>query len=322
MTQAATIHQTAHPCRLFGIFAREARVGVLFRRGPSKWVRLVKWSVGDDTFKLGQWFHGRIYERRCDLSPDGRLLIYFASKFTRKTIADQMGMLEKSIAGMGKDAAQTESHYSCAWTAVSKPPWLTALALWPKGDCWHGGGLFSDDKTVQLNHWPCEAKPHPNHQPSGLHVIANCDAQGEDWPVYSERLMRDGWKLEQKGRFRHSWSSGWTTKQEEIFSKRSICGRYDLLMTTERIDFEAYGGPYVLAFHLRPTQDDGWVSLGSATWADWDHRGRLIMAKDGRLFHCEMRDSGRIVPHLLYDFNDDKPQPVESPPEASDWDYV
>ncbi len=40
----------APPCRLSVILAREAPVGVIFRRGPAK------------------WFHGRIYERRSDLS--------------------------------------------------------------------------------------------------------------------------------------------------------------------------------------------------------------------------------------------------------------
>ena len=62
-------------------------------------------------------FKGRIYERRCDLSPDGQLLGYFA--------ADR-------LSGFG------------TWTAVSRPPFLTALALWPKGDAWGGGAFFQD----------------------------------------------------------------------------------------------------------------------------------------------------------------------------------
>jgi hypothetical protein len=36
-----------------------------------------------------------------------------------------------------------DASYTYAWTAVSKPPWLTALGLCPKGNCWDGGGLFT-----------------------------------------------------------------------------------------------------------------------------------------------------------------------------------
>jgi hypothetical protein len=60
----------------------------------------------------------------CDLSPDGELLVYFATSYLKPLRT---------------------------WTAVSRPPYLTALALWPKGDAWGGGGLFRDNRTLQLN---------------------------------------------------------------------------------------------------------------------------------------------------------------------------
>src|SRR5215831_4419387 len=94
------------PCRLFVILAREASKAVIFRRGPSRWTQLILWDTQHDTFVYGQWFKGRIYERRCDLSPDGSKLIYFAAKW-RKPLA--------------------------SWTAISTPPWWTAHALWPNG---------------------------------------------------------------------------------------------------------------------------------------------------------------------------------------------
>src|SRR5688572_26547893 len=111
--------------RLYAIQARNAPVAVVFRRGPSNHVELIKWDTENDTFDEGQWLKGRIYERRCDLSPDGDLLVYFA-------------------------ANHKEPHYS--WTAISRPPHLKALAFWPKGDCWGGGGLFESEETLSLNH--------------------------------------------------------------------------------------------------------------------------------------------------------------------------
>ena len=32
------------------------------------------------------------------------------------------------------------------------PPWFTALAVWPKGDSWGGGGLFVSDQHFLLEH--------------------------------------------------------------------------------------------------------------------------------------------------------------------------
>jgi len=55
--------------RLYAILAREAKFVVVFRRGPSKRVQLLLWHTDSDEFQEGQWFKGRIYERRSDLSP-------------------------------------------------------------------------------------------------------------------------------------------------------------------------------------------------------------------------------------------------------------
>jgi len=100
------------------------------------------------------------------LSPDGSKLVYFAQKINRRTLSD--------------------SEYTYAWTAVSRPPYFTALALWPKGDCWNGGGLFETNSRLWLNHHG-GSRPHPEHRPRGLEVrggklfVAEPGAGG-DWP--------------------------------------------------------------------------------------------------------------------------------------------
>jgi len=66
---------TESSTRLFCLWAREASVGVVFRRGPTNLVQLLKWNLESDELVPGQWFKGRIYERRCDLSPCGDYLI-------------------------------------------------------------------------------------------------------------------------------------------------------------------------------------------------------------------------------------------------------
>jgi hypothetical protein len=62
------------PCRLAFLFAASAPVVVILRRGPSRRVKMVVWNTKTDHFVDGEWWHGRIYEDRCGLSPDGRLV--------------------------------------------------------------------------------------------------------------------------------------------------------------------------------------------------------------------------------------------------------
>lgn len=90
--------QPLPPARLYVLLARVARVGMILRRGPTDWVQMIHWDTRKDTFTLGQWFHGKVYPEKSDISPDGSLIIYFAGKFGKQS--DPMKR---------------------AWTAISKP---------------------------------------------------------------------------------------------------------------------------------------------------------------------------------------------------------
>ena len=65
--------------RLFVLPARKSPLAAIFRRGPSNHVLLIQGNLDQDTFTPGQGFKGRIYERRCDLSPERDMLLYFAA---------------------------------------------------------------------------------------------------------------------------------------------------------------------------------------------------------------------------------------------------
>ena len=71
--------------RLHVILARNGSKAVVFRRGPSDKVAVIGWEREDDSFTPGQWLRGRIYPYRCDLSPDGVYLIYFAAKYDSRS---------------------------------------------------------------------------------------------------------------------------------------------------------------------------------------------------------------------------------------------
>ena len=66
------MEREAFPARLHVLLASGSSRAVVLRRGPSGAVASFLWDRRDDSFALGQWLRGRIYERRADLSPDGR----------------------------------------------------------------------------------------------------------------------------------------------------------------------------------------------------------------------------------------------------------
>jgi hypothetical protein len=149
-----------HP-RLFVIMAQRSPRAVILRRGPSRWYHLIRWNTAKDEFEYGAWFKGRIYEERCDLSPDGELFVYFALQDSR-----------------------WQTSYHGAWTAVSRAPWLHALALWPEGSTWGGGGRFVADRELILRNGGL--KEHPDHPARGLTLAAGaCPRHSTDGVVAS-----------------------------------------------------------------------------------------------------------------------------------------
>src|SRR5437588_8857473 len=50
----------ADRCWMFVLLAREASVGVILRRGQTKWWHVTLWDTRTDKFQSGQWFHGQM----------------------------------------------------------------------------------------------------------------------------------------------------------------------------------------------------------------------------------------------------------------------
>ena len=61
------------PPQLYAIRATAASIAVVFaHRGP--WFMIARWNLDANKVEPGTWFRGRIYQRRCDISPDGKWL--------------------------------------------------------------------------------------------------------------------------------------------------------------------------------------------------------------------------------------------------------
>jgi hypothetical protein len=293
------VNNTLKPCRAFAILACDAPLAVILRRGPSDWVQLIRWETTSDNIEYGQWFKGRIYERRCDLSPNGKLFLYFARKTNKKMLDEQS--------------------YTDVWTAVSKPPYFTALALWPKGNSWNGGGVFDDDRTIRLNHNPERMAAHPDHEPSGLSIIMDFDNKGEDASIYPQLLLRHGWEFVQDGHGEYKepkWR--WKLNQPNIW--RKTIKRYGLSLLMKLIGSKQYyyGDKLVLEYLVVDEQTNKTYPIENATWADWDQQGRLVYIAKGLLIGQQFKSELKL-PRVIADLNPQVPYSVTTPEWATTW---
>lgn len=274
MTGAPADDPDDRTARLYAIVARARRRAVVFRRGPNKRVRLLLWNLDSDTLVGGQWFKGRIYERRCDLDPDGTMLVYFAASFR--------GPLQ-------------------SWTAVSRPPYLTALALWRLGDTYSGGGLFPRQGLLELNH---HAGPDgalrllDGYQvPPGLAVVPMFDDLG-----YADDGLLEAWRLER---------DGWTIDGPQAVKPAGPGATLDV-STHALGDGLGQHGMKNAVIRRGSVQRD----LGRVDWADTDHNGDILYAANGCLHRIRAGNLMTGDAALVADLNGMRFMLVRPPPAA------
>lgn len=262
--------QTRAATRLFFLVAREARTAVVFRRGPAKQVQMLRWDLATDVVVPGQWLSGRLYNERCDVSPDGRLVVYFAGKF--------------------KAAMDT-------FTAVCRPPYFTALALWPDSGTWGGGGFFVSDRQLILNYnhivelngglgIPADFEVGFVTQYRAAHPEGETLAQSRGWVLIARGV--DG---EPTPAMRVVFAEPWVHEKPNP--------RYPWLALERRwLGMFAVNGPScVYSYRLieRSRRSSGGPprceELGRRDWAEWDHDGSLLLADGGCLLRRRMSGS-------------------------------
>ena len=287
--------------RLYAILARKSPLAVVFRRGPSKSVLLLRWNTADDTFEHGQWLRGRIYERRCDLSPQGDLLLYFAANW--------------------------RPPYQ-SWSAISRPPFLKALALWPKGDGWGGGGHFESGNKILLNHAATEMALAPGLTvPRWMKIqpFGDRPGWGEDDPVWSARLERDGWNLvSYPADTRHDFRAkvAWEFSPPIAWDKPNPVYPKHCSLQMALTGIKERDGPWYLTDHTLIRENGRQDRLGRTDWADWSHSGDLLFAMDGCLFRLAC-NNGHLddleLARKIADLTQLKFEPVKAPETASLW---
>jgi hypothetical protein len=302
----------APPARVEAIVARNAHVAVIFRRGPSRSVRMLKWNLRSDRIEGGQWIEARVHVDRSDISPSGNLVACFVASYRK---------------GPG------------TWTAISRPPNFTALAVWPKGDTWGGGGLFAAEDHFLMAHdtrveyGVDQFKLLPDFStPRRFRVQAfasHCPVPACD--VEQARMVLSGWRFVQRRdvgrRPACDPDMSYPFGQPEILARvlddpkrpRFVLHRVHLGYGPVRQQ-SAFS---ILRAEIHDRKTGAQHDLGPVEWVDCDHKGDVLWSRHGRLFRLAgpTRHGMKIdaEPKLVADLNDMAFEPIEAPKSALRW---
>lgn len=270
--------RTPANCSLKAWFAHSAPVAVLLRRGPSEWVRMIRWDLRDDSFALGQWFHGKIAAEQCDLSDDGELFLYLARREGRRYWPEDIGPV---------------------WTAVSRPPHFSALALWAHPG-YEGGGLFKGSRHLLLNiARPCERRANAE-----LPLQVETSGRFSSW---FQACLHKGWQAP-------DLPGGAESNYHWQMRTRLIKRQGELMLTWQKHQAHRYQwrNHFTLWRSGEPT------AIEEADFVDFDCNGRLVMGRQGQVLACQ-RPEENLEWVCLADFSSQQPEPMEPTESAMTW---
>lgn len=271
------MNDVSFPPRLHALIARDQNVAIVIRRGPSKQVATFLWNLDKDNFKIGQWLKGRIYERRCDISRDGKHFLYFAMTDKRSNKA------------------------AATWTALSRMPYLKALDFYPKGDAWEGGGIFLNNKEYFLNDRYYH-KHKDERRTSGLQCLNNMRAKhahgAECLSIYFPRLIKEGWELIEH---QNNIAIFEKTLGDWVLRKIAHAG------TNTPDGKGCYWDEHILNYKKKLTIDGA-----NWEWADFDKK-TVVFAEKGCLFRAKISADFMAKPKKLIDFSKHVFEPIRAP---------
>lgn len=284
---------TPLPPRLYGIVATQAPIAVIFQRGPGRRWGLYRWDLSSGDFEVGAGFTGTLYPRRCDLSPDGRLLYAFVLKGGKGEFVGQAGLK--------------------TYSAVSRAPWLYALAAWPESGTWTRGYHFVDARASGPEIGPAlagDAAPLRERYRLALRLSG-----AEQYAVERRR----GW-VEHASCPPRGPNDVWDERRSVVLSKVRPAGRRAQGLALVLSDRGALrqGGIEGRRPSYRLERLGRAIELDGVVWADWDPFGRLLVAtRDARL---QVRDADdAALPVLRERVLTTSPPLVRAPEWARSW---
>ena len=232
---------------------------------------MLTWDLQTDKITPGQWLKHRAYTEFADLSSDGRYLIYNA-------------------------ATHNLTHaVGSSYVAISKPPFFTAVALYPTPGFEEGAGAFLDNRRF----WVAASGLVPGGEDllraNGLKRVAR----------RPERTFMTGWAevdFTEDRRFGPLAARVWSF-EKPVGQGWTLCRRYTRALTSRHAG--PRGNWSWLAHELHGP--DGSTDLNTE-WADaW--QGELLFARDGCLF----RMTPGAEPRRIADLTPNTFRPVRVP---------
>lgn len=279
--------------------ATGASVAAVFRRGPSTRWHIIKWDFGLGVLESGAWLNGHLYPRQSNISADGRLLGYFAS------------------ISHPHSPSWPESYF-----AVSKLPWLTALAAWKNEGTWSWGCDFGNAGELNIHGEVFAEKPFHGSWP-GIVKITTLHGKKLDWDRGDFRLEKKrGWTEESTNEYMNLLPKRTLEYPHSPFAltKRNELG-HRLILVSRGGDFKEHSIGGAVVDYLIDDKGGKPNVLEGVAWADWDRSGRLLIATlKGELQVREHdRKKGMWEVTWSQELNSIKPKRTRSPDWARTW---
>ena len=214
----------------------------------------------------GSWFSGKLYPMRCDISFDGKWLVYLAMGAKGNT-----------------------------WNGISELPRLTCAAEGTNLGAWFGGGFWANRQTIHLNGWVISKGATPFKTLS----VPSKD-HGEDLGILYRRMERDGWV-----RAGPNWGEDQKVKESQSYQEVRIGDdgwEYKPTSShpTLRANYIGYAGGYKFRFRIEEFPD---LLDEQVDWATYDSRGKLIWSRLGVVRISKVSTRSSFDPCTEFDFN-------------------
>jgi hypothetical protein len=256
--------------------AKEAPTIVILQRKRAKLFHVVTVNTEKHWVKEGSWFRGKLYGMKCDVSFDGKFMVYLATGTSGES-----------------------------WSGLCRLPWLKTLVDAESIGTSGGGGYFASQDVLTTNVWgqkkisPAAEIPFTlKDQPLNPH------GRDERGAIYL-KLERDGFE-----RLGTNWG-----KEERIKepSYRVICAGDDGYgkrpsihhpqLKVRYLGYSEHG--YRFAFSLDEHQE----LVEGASWATWNVNGNLWVARPGIVEQFTLKDMNRGTPSFSLDVDQFEPPP-------------
>lgn len=290
--------ETTVPPRLHVLQAAAADRAVIIARVRSKLYAFQLWNQSTNQRSKLFWYHGRVYEWRCDLSHDGKHVAFFATV-----------------------PRPSEQVYGI--TGVCRAPWGAPMFRWQQPHSTCGGGVFTDPRTLHVNIVDDPEKLACDPKPDVARALKTLPFQvdtrpwdiGEDDPTRQMRLKRDEWWcIEEGGPWKVVPESGMWPEVEPQYRWAPPSGGWHIDYFEEGYTFEQRPGGghlrrYVMSSGQNVAEAMGVERLDHVTI---DRIGRLLVAGDGVLHAVPVSATGELgPPETTLNFNKLKPEDAQ-----------